>query len=132
MKNYLTYGLVIVFMVGILWLVFGASNSGSSQSTSGGSSQISMSTNPNPPSGNTNFIISVKDDKGNPVKDAKVSFDLNMTSMNMGTQQGAATSQGDGTYVAAGRLTMRGPWRVSAKVAMPDGKEMNQDFDINY
>lgn len=131
MKNYLTYGLVIVFIVGLLWLVFSSGNSGSGKSTSG-NSQITLTTDPNPPSGNTNFIISVKDDKGNPVKDAKVSFDLNMTTMNMGTQQGNATAQGDGTYAAAGKLTMRGPWRVATKVTMPDGKIMNQNFDINY
>jgi nitrogen fixation protein FixH len=80
--------------------------------------------------GNANFIISVKDEKGQPVKNATVAFDLNMTAMNMGTQQGTATPQGDGTYAATGKLTMRGPWKVSTKITMPDGKLMNKDFTV--
>lgn len=101
-------------------------------STGNSSEQVSLITDPNPPRlGSANFVITVKDEKGQPVKDAKVFFDLNMTAMNMGTQQGNATSQGDGTYAATGKLTMRGPWKVATKITMPDGKEMSKDFMIN-
>lgn len=100
-------------------------------STSNSSEQIALTTDPNPPRlGSANFIITVKDEKGQPVKDAKVFFDLNMTAMNMGTQQGNATSQGDGTYAATGKLTMRGPWKVVTKITMPDGKELSKDFTV--
>jgi len=51
--------------------------------------------------------------------------------MNMGTQQGNATSQGNGRYSVEGRMTMRGPWRVSTKVTMPDGSVENKDFTVN-
>jgi nitrogen fixation protein FixH len=100
-------------------------------STANNSEQVSLTTDPNPlRMGNANFIISVKDEKGQPVKNATVAFDLNMTAMNMGTQQGTATPQGDGTYAATGKLTMRGPWKVSTKITMPDGKLMNKDFTV--
>lgn len=62
---------------------------------------------------------------------ATVFFDLNMTSMNMGTQQGNATSQGDGRYAASGKMSMRGPWRISTKVTMPDGSLIMKDFILD-
>lgn len=103
-----------------------------SASTSDNSEAISLSTNPNPLQlGQNTFVILVRGKDGKAVNDATVFFDLNMTSMNMGTQQGSATSMGNGKYSAVGRLTMRGPWRVSTKVTMPDGSVMNKDFTVN-
>lgn len=119
-------GVVVLFIAVMGYKIMSASTNG------GVGEQISLTTDPNPPSmGPVNLIIMVKDDKGNLVKDATVAFDLNMTAMNMGTQQGTATPQGDGTYAATGRLSMRGPWKVSTNVVMPDGKQMNKDFTIN-
>lgn len=95
-------------------------------------SGISLSTNPDPlQPGPATFMIEVKDKRGKPVDNAKVSFDINMTTMNMGTQQGDAISQGNGRYSATGRMTMRGPWRVSTKVTMPDGSVENKDFTVD-
>ena len=54
-----------------------------------------------------------------------------MTAMNMGTQQGNATSQGNGRYAATGTMSMRGPWKVTTKVTMPDGSVVNKDFTVN-
>jgi len=51
--------------------------------------------------------------------------------MNMGTQQGNATSQGNGRYAASGQMSMRGPWKVTTKVTMPDGSIVNKDFTVN-
>ena len=108
----------------------GSTNDGTSNVN--GSSGISLSTNPDPlQPGPATFFIDVKDKSGKPVDSAKVSFDLNMTTMNMGTQQGDATSQGNGRYSAMGRMTMRGPWRVSTKVVMPDGSVENKDFTVD-
>ncbi len=99
----------------------------------GGSSYgISLSTNPDPlQPGPATFMIEVKDKDGKPVDNATVSFDLNMTTMNMGTQQGDATPQGNGRYSAVGRISMRGPWRASTKVTMSDGSVENKDFIVN-
>lgn len=93
---------------------------------------ISLSTSPNPlQPGPATFFIDVKDKNGKPVDTAKVFFDLNMTTMNMGTQQGNAVSQGNGRYSATGTMSMRGPWRVSTTVTMTDGSVENKDFLVN-
>ncbi len=93
---------------------------------------ITLSYSPNPLRlGRATFMIDVVDENGKPVDSAKVLFDLNMTTMNMGTQQGNATSQGNGRYSAEGNLSMRGSWRVRTAVNMPDGSTKNKDFIVN-
>ncbi|MDO8610467.1 MAG: FixH family protein [bacterium] len=93
---------------------------------------ISLSTSPNPlQPGPATFFIDVKDKNGKPVDNATVLFDLNMTTMNMGTQQGNAVSLGNGRYSVTGSMSMRGPWRVRTTVTMPDGSVENKDFLVN-
>lgn len=102
------------------------------ESTTVEASAISLSTNPNPLRlGQATFMIDVKDKNGKPVDNATVSFDINMTAMNMGTQQGNATSQGNGRYSAVGNMSMRGPWLVKTTVKMPDGSTERKDFTVN-
>ena len=129
-NKYLLIALMIgaAIIVGLGWKTL----SGSGASTGSGSEAISLTTNPNPlQMGSATFIIDVKDKTGKPVDNATVSFDLNMTAMNMGTQQGNATPQGDGRYAVSGRMSMRGPWKVSTKITMPDGSVVNKDFTVN-
>ena len=129
-NKYLLIALMIgaAVIVGLGWKTL----SGSGTNTGSGSEAISLTTSPNPlQMGPATFIIDVKDKTGKPVDNATVSFDLNMTAMNMGTQQGNATFQGNGRYAASGRMSMRGPWRVSTKVTMPDGSVVNRGFTVN-
>ena len=94
--------------------------------------QINLTTDPSPPrAGKATFVISVNDSQGKPVDNAQVGFDLNMTTMNMGKQAGIATPQGGGRYAVIGNLSMRGPWRVSTNITMPDGSKLSKDFIIN-
>ena len=120
--------IVAVVILGLGWKVL----SGSSISTGSGNEPVSLTTNPNPlQMGPATFIIDVKDKDGKPVDNATVYFDLNMTAMNMGAQQGNATSQGNGRYAASGQMSMRGPWKVTTKITMPDGSVVNKDFTVN-
>ena len=124
--------IILVILIGaIAILAFDSKGSVNGVSDTNNSSGISLSTNPDPlQPGPATFMIDVKDKNGKPVDDAKVSYDLNMTTMNMGTQQGDATPLGNGRYSATGRMTMRGPWRVSTKTTMPDGSVENKDFTV--
>ena len=93
---------------------------------------ISLTTDPNPlQPGQATFIINVRGADGKPVDNATVSFDLNMTTMNMGTQRATATSQGKGRYIVTGNLSMQGPWRVRITASMPEGSTKNKDFVVN-
>ena len=118
----------ISILVGMIAILSYKINSASS-STGGG---ITISTSPNPLTiGPATFIITVKDKAGKLVNDATVSFDINMTTMNMGTQKGIAETEGNGKYKAVGRMSMRGPWRISIIAKMADGSIQNEDFVIN-
>ena len=123
----------MAIMVGtIVVLVYDPKGSINGISDTNSNSSISLSTNPDPlQPGPATFFIDIKDKSGKLIDTAKVSFDLNMTTMNMGTQQGDATSQGNGRYAAMGTMTMRGPWRISTQVTMPDGSIENKDFTVN-
>lgn len=132
--NNKTLLIILGVMIGaIALLAFKFTGSSGSNSGSGaGNNTISLTTDPNPlQMGPATFMIEVKDKEGKPVDNAKVFFDLNMTAMNMGTQQGNATAQGNGQYAATGTMTMRGPWRVRTSVTMPDGSTKNKDFTVN-
>lgn len=123
----LTIMAVAVAVLG--WKTMSIPNPGSSAGTEGG---ISLTTIPNPLRlGQATFMIDVKDNNGKLVDNATVTFDINMTAMNMGTQQGAATPQGGGRYSAVGNMSMRGPWRVRTTVKMPDRTSESKDFIVN-
>jgi nitrogen fixation protein FixH len=124
---------IVVGAIAILgFKVMSAENSSTVSSATTGGSSISLSTNPNPlQTGKATFMIEVKDKNGKAVDNAKVSFGINMTTMNMGSQQGEATSQGNGKYAATGNMSMRGPWKVSTKITMPDGSVEDKDFTVN-
>ncbi len=126
-KNYLPIVLIaVVLIIGFLSFKFIFSG------PAGNGSQISLSTNPSPlQPGPASFIIVVKDKSGQPVDNAKVSFDLNMVTMDMGAQKGDATFQGNGRYLAVGRMSMRGQWLMGMKVILPDGSIENKDFSVN-
>lgn len=127
MSNKLLVILLALVVGGIALLTMKVNATGSN-----GNLLINLSTNPDPPHfGSVSFIIEVKDKEGKPVDNAAVSYDLNMATMDMGAQQGKATSQGNGKYVAPGRMTMLGPWRIRAEVRLPDGTTENKDFTVN-
>lgn len=127
-KNLLVVLVILVSVIGVLgWKI-------KSTSSSDGNSKeaVTLVTEPNPLKiGQATFIIMVKDNAGKAVDNATVFFDLNMTAMNMGTQQGNATSMGNGKYSATARLSMRGLWKVATKVTMPDGSLIEKDFTVN-
>ena len=125
-KNLLILVIILVGVTGIFgWKIKSASSSSNKDA-------ISLSTEPNPLQlGQNTFVITVRNNEGKTIDNATVFFDLNMTAMNMGTQQGNATSMGNGKYSAKGKLTMKGPWKVAIKVTMPDGSLVKKDFMVN-
>lgn len=132
MSNKLSLVVLLILALGVATLGWKTSVLGVSTSASAEKEQITLATDPSPlRPGKAKFIIKVQDKEGKAVDNAKVSFDLNMTTMNMGTQKGEASAQGNGQYVAQGNLTMLGPWRVRTQVVKSDGSKENKDFVVN-
>ena len=78
--------------------------------------------------GNTIEVL-VADTNGQPISDAKVSFDLNMTNMNHGKNVVAASSLGEGRYSGEVYFLMPGPWRVIVGIERP-GQTNTVRFEI--
>ena len=68
---------------------------------------------PNPPSRGDNTLEAlVTDSNGQPITDATISFDIDMTNMSHGRNVTTASSLGEGRYSAEIHFLMPGPWRV--------------------
>ena len=70
---------------------------------------------------------------GQPVTDAQVTFDIDMTNMSHGINQVTARPAGDGHYVGQVHFSMPGPWRLIAIVERPDheAEQVRFDFKVN-
>ncbi len=119
----------ILLVVGIVAVAFFL---GPPKTASLASSRLTLLTNPNPPApGLVDFTISVKDKNNQAADNVLVSYSLNMTNMDMGTQQGSAASQGGGNYKGSSRFSMRGPWQILVTANFSDGEKLSQNFDYN-
>jgi hypothetical protein len=90
--------------------------------------------NPNPPirGGNTLEAL-VTDTAGQPISDARVSFDINMTNMNHGKNVVTASPLGEGRYSGDVFFLMPGPWRVIVGIERPgQTNTVRFDFMVNY
>jgi len=96
-----------------------------------GDLSVWVSTDLTPPTiGRTVLDALVVDDQGQPVNDAKVSFDIDMTNMSHGVNVTAATNVGGGHYTGEVRLVMMGPWRVIVVVERPNREPVRARFNF--
>lgn len=92
---------------------------------------ITLYSAPNPPTRGTNVLeAAVTDAQGQPVADAQVAFDLDMTNMSHGKNVVAATPQGEGRYAGRAFFMMPGPWRVITFVQRPGQPTVQARFDF--
>jgi hypothetical protein len=96
--------------------------------------KVSLSSNPNPPiRGNNTFEAFITDAQGNPVSDAKVSFDIDMTNMSHGKNVITASSLGDGRYNGKVYFMMPGPWRLIVNIERTgQTTPVRFDFNVNW
>jgi hypothetical protein len=104
---------------------------GSKQS---GNLSVQVFSSPNPPIRGTNtFEALITDSRGQPITDATVSFDINMTNMNHGKNVVTAPALGEGRYRGNVSFMMPGPWRVIVGVARAGKTDTVQiDFTVNF
>lgn len=127
-KHYVFLAIVLVF-IGFKAL---SSSSPSTTSASGGEYQLTLVTTPNPPTGGKDLLtVNVANSFGKPVDGATVAMDINMATMNMGSQSGTATPLGGGAYALNANFSMLGPWKIATTVTLPGGETLNKDFTVN-
>ena len=79
-----------------------------------GNLNISIALSPYPPVGfqKSDFDVTLTDEQGQPITDAKISFDLTMPGMWMPSNKLEAQHTGNGRYHTTGMFTMRDWWRI--------------------
>jgi hypothetical protein len=89
---------------------------------------------PNPPiRGSNTFEAFITDASGQPVTDAKISFDIDMTNMSHGKNVVEAKSMGEGHYSSKVSFLMPGTWRVIVAVDRAgQASTVRFDFDVNF
>lgn len=93
-----------------------------------GKTNVAIALTPYPPVSfqTGNFEITLTDEKGQAINDAKISLDLTMPGMWMPPSKPNAASIGDGKYKASAPWTMRGLWRI--EVIITRGSEKSSAF----
>jgi hypothetical protein len=87
--------------------------------------------NPDPPvRGKNEFEVFVSDIYNQPITNAKLSFDLDMTNMSHGKNIVPAKGLDDGFYVGSVSFVMPGPWRVILTIEL-EGQPSTVRFDFN-
>lgn len=81
-------------------------------------------------SGDNALDIVVTNAAGKPLTSAKITAQVEMTSMNMGTTSPLVKETGKGHYTTTVNFSMTGPWRVIVKVAVPGQKPQIKSFDF--
>jgi len=81
-------------------------------------------------SGDNTLNITVTNAAGKPVMGAKVTAQVAMTSMDMGTSSPAVKETGKGRYITTVAFSMAGPWRVTLKVVAPGQKAETKALDF--
>jgi hypothetical protein len=92
---------------------------------------VSLVLNPYPPTmaETSDFEVRLTEANGQPIPDATIRLDLTMPGMYMPPNKLELEPSGQGRYLATGRFTMRGPWRLEAIITV-DGKTQSVFFDV--
>lgn len=98
-----------------------------------GDLSVTIYCNNNPPIQGANiFEVFVVDTNSQPITDAKISYDIDMTNMSHGKYVVEATSIGEGYYTGKVAFLMPGPWRVLVAIDRSgQTSTIRFDFKVN-
>lgn len=104
------------------------------QTAQAGPYHLTFQVNPNPPMASHPATLSIQVETSasqQPITNAHVILTSDMETMDMGTDQVEAQSQGNGIYLTSVQFAMGGPWRVQVIIALPGEKQtVNATFEV--
>ncbi|HEX5890991.1 MAG TPA: FixH family protein [Pyrinomonadaceae bacterium] len=80
--------------------------------------------------GDVTITIKIKDGSNEPVAGARIKLEGNMSHAGMAPVFAEAKEIGPGQYRTNMNLSMAGDWQVLVRLTLPDGREMDQQFEI--
>lgn len=80
--------------------------------------------------GDVTITIKIKDGSNEPVAGARIKLEGNMSHAGMAPVFAEAKEIGRGQYRTNMNLSMAGDWQVLVRLTLPDGREVDQQFEI--
>lgn len=82
--------------------------------------------------GNNTFIVSAKDDSGQPVQADEVKLRFTFLTQSLGSDEAAAEPAGDGSYRLEGSyISVAGPWQVEVAIRRPGSYDVFAPFRLD-
>ncbi len=117
-----------LFVMFILLLALTACNGRNSQQTDNADIRI-IAAVASTQVGQTELLITITDNAGNPINDAEVSVKGDMSHAGMTPVLAETSSGSDGVYKMPFEWTMGGDWIVNVEVVLADGRTASQQFN---
>lgn len=138
-RRLIILALGITFLVAMTWIgtvltaIIPSRPTAQVQTMQVGSYQITLQVDPNPPlitRPSTVLVQIVHQETRQLVKNARVTVENSMETMDMGTDRATAQLQANGVYTTPVHFSMSGPWQVRILVVMPGTAPFSADFDV--
>lgn len=92
---------------------------------------VKVAVNPNPPSvGEATVTLTLTDAQGQPISDARVELEGNMTHAGMAPTTSEPAEIAPGRYQAPLEFGMAGDWFILVKATLPDGRKLERQVDV--
>ncbi len=121
--------LILLLSIAITSLLIGCGGRNSSNDNSSGY-DISIDAG-STALGETNLVVTVKDQSGIPINDATVNIKGDMVHAGMSPVLGESSKGDSGTYTVPYEWTMAGDWILSVDVILSDGTVISEKIDFS-
>lgn len=116
---------------GLLWLCAGLFLAGCRRTETFDGVTIEHEVTPRPPRvGPARIVLRVADEAGRPLSGARVRLEGNMAHAGMRPVFAEARESEPGRYQSELEFTMGGDWVVIVRLTLPDGREIERQFDV--
>lgn len=93
--------------------------------------EVSLVVNPNPPQiGEAVVTVTLADSAGQPITDADVELEGNMSHAGMAPTFAQPTEVAPGRYEAPLEFNMAGDWFILVRATLPDGRQLERQVDV--
>jgi len=94
--------------------------------------RLSLTIDPDPPAvGDAALILTLTTPDGQPIDGARIAVRGDMNHAGMQPVFGESAESQGGVYRVPFRWTMGGDWIVTVTVALPDGSQITENFDLS-
>ena len=124
-------GAVCLLGVTLLLLITGCGRVQQAEPAAQDSYVVTLTAEPAPPAvGDGTVIVTLRDSAGQPVDNAQLAIEANMSHAGMAPVLADSAAGKDGVYRVPLSWTMAGDWYVDVKFTLPDGQKVTRRFPV--